>query len=288
MTYIRIDPSQGMSVGQTMVDAGHRSQAALERLSSLANAGGLGAWSGAVASEVGYARTVIENAVAAWLTQGVDMLQRLNILVAEQRASSVIGSVGTGPSAQALLGGSVVGGTTGTFPSGVDGFVGGNLASGSPIATSIIGGAATVGGTFLGQGITPMGGATSTVGGVFFGDGITSMGSGSAIVGGPMRDTTGTLALAGAAQASQERFNATLAGLRASGGGLTSSTDPVIAAQTSRMWGDLIGRQGIGTSLLLAPSGSRITNSGSASAGYQITGNYGSSAIESPIKYGDD
>lgn len=297
MTYIRIDPSQGMSVGQTMVDAGQRSMSALERLSSLGSTGGLGSYAGTVVTEIGYARAAIERAIEGWLRQGVDMLQRLNVLVAEQRASSVIGSVGTGPSAQALLGGSaIVGGGSSGFtvdPAVVTGvvgggsIVGGTLLSGTTGVSSVLGGSAIVGGTYLGDGITAMGGGSAIVGGTYFGDGVTAMGGGPAIVGGVTRDMSGTMALAQVVQNKRERIDAALANMSAAGGaaGFTGGMDPITAAQTSRQFSDLMASQGIGTSLTLAPSGSRITSGGSVTPGFETTGTYGSSRIESPIKY---
>ncbi len=113
MSFISIDPAQGVQVGHVMVDAANRSLAALQRLSAVADSPGLGAWSGTVASEVGVARASIEHSVLAWLGQGEDMLRRLNALVRDQQASSAIGAVGSQPAAQGLLGAPVVGAMAG-------------------------------------------------------------------------------------------------------------------------------------------------------------------------------
>ncbi|WP_353987847.1 hypothetical protein [Ruicaihuangia caeni] len=266
MTWIRIDPAQALLVGVKMIDSALNGNAALDRLGALAGTPGLGAYAAAVESETLGARTRIARFNQDWIDQGTDMLARTNKLLADQRAASMVGTVGS--VSAAIIGGlGTLGGAPTSFSPTVMGGFSSYTGSAMPSIASIVGGT-TVGGT-----------------GPSFGSTTMSINSGAG---------SGPMALAAVVQKRQEAMRAKLdAASRAGAAGARTSNDlgvqAVVNSQTIKQYWNTIGRIDASQSLILAPSGSRINSSGSVSAGYQSVGSYGSVKIEAPIyrdKYG--
>ena len=160
--------------------------------------------------------TAVETVTEVYLRLAIDVLQRAIAAVQDAQMPSAVGSVGSVSSA--IIGGSTVGG-----------FV---LGEASPVSTAVIGGS-TVGGFVLGEASSVstaiLGGTT---GGGFVRDSPSAVGMaviGGATVGGYFHGGgnwgSGVMALAQAAQNSQERQQAILGRLQASGGGSAPSGD---------------------------------------------------------------
>ena len=193
--WIWLDPQELASAGvllrdvsQELIDSTHRTRAAC-------CVTGLGRHAGPLMAEAETVVRQVETVTEVYLRLAIDVLQRAIAAVQDAQMPSAVGSVGSVSSA--IIGGSTVGG-----------FV---LGEASSVSTAIIGGT-TVGGFVIDSpssvGMSVIGGAT--VGGYFHGGG--NWGS-------------GVMALAQAAQNSQERQQAILGRLQASGGGSAPSGD---------------------------------------------------------------
>ncbi|MEV1130073.1 hypothetical protein [Agromyces sp. NPDC049794] len=245
-----------------MLEGGLRGNQALDRLTALAGTAGLGAYAGTVDAELQAARASIVRHTQSWIDQGSDMLARTNRLLADQQAASMIGTVGS--VSAAIIGGAAVVGGTGSaggvyFPE----------PTGPVFGPTIVGGTGSAGGVYFPEPTGPV-----------FGPTIVGGASASADAFAANNPLTAVIA------ARQERSRAQLAAMSSgpmTGGANDLAVQAVTNSQSNKTFFEIMDRQAAATSLITAPSGSRINSSGSTSVGYQSAGTYGSIKIESPI-----
>ncbi len=193
MTWIRLDPAELGGTGAHLRDVSAALIDSAARVRTACCLAGLGRHAGPLMAEGETVAAQMITMTEGYLRLGIDILQRAIIAVRDGQLVSAVGNVGVGVLATSVVGG---GG-----PAVVGGMV---LGSATPM-TSVIGGSATIGGFVLDNATSLTGviGGPTTVGGTFLGGG------------GGM----GSMALAQAAQNSQDRQRAILDRLRSQGGG---------------------------------------------------------------------
>ncbi|SDP38753.1 hypothetical protein SAMN04489867_2274 [Pedococcus dokdonensis] len=214
--WIWLDPHELAWAGVLLRDVSQELIGSTQRTRTACCAPGLGRHAGPLMAEADTVVRQVDMVTEIYLRLAIDVLQRAIAAVQSQQMGSVVGSVGSVSSA-------IIGGTT------VGGFV---LGATSPVTTSVVGGV-TLGGLVYG-GSDGSSLTTSVVGGTMVGGLVYGTGSpspsavsigGGYYHGGGSGMASGVMALAGAAQASQERQQAILARMKASAGGGVSSTD---------------------------------------------------------------
>jgi hypothetical protein len=207
MTWVRLDPQEMGVMGAHIRDIAVSLQDAARRIDAACCAPGLGRHAGPLMGEGRSLSARVVGVTETYLRQGIDILQRAIAAVQDSQLVSTVGGTGS-------------------------------------ISAGIIG-ATTVGGTLLTSGTVSMGMGTMTLGGFSLTDGITIGGTGSmtiggtGFVGGGSGMAGGIMALAGAAQQSQQRQDAIMARLRSGGGGVVSG-DPGNQALV-----DMVNRQSL-------------------------------------------
>ena len=213
MTWVRLDPTELAVTGAHLRALGLAYVDAASRVRAVCCGPGLGRHAGPLMAEGEAVAATITRVTEDYLRQAVDILLRAVVALRDQQLVSSLGGVGT--VSTAIIGGTYVGGHSwsdgitigGSSSSVVGGFVLGEVGP----TTSVVGGPATVGGFVLApSSLTAVVGGPTTVGGTY-------LGGGGAMAGGIM-------ALAGAAQRSQERSAAIIARLQAGQGVATGVT----------------------------------------------------------------
>lgn len=212
MTWIRLDPQEIGNTGAHLRDVSAALIDSAARVRAACCQPGLGRHAGPLMAEGDSLSTRTISLTEGYLRLGIDILQRAIAAVQDNQLVSSLGGIGS-------VSASVIGGST------VGGFV---LGEASSVSTAVIGGS-TVGGFVLGA-VSPV--STAVIGGTTVGGFVIDSPSsiGASVIGGTTgyfhgggNWGSGVMALAGAAQNSQERQDAIMARLRASGGGGTGS-----------------------------------------------------------------
>lgn len=265
MTWVRIDKDSVESAMTRTIEVSRRAIVVLDGYQGLGETTGLGDLGPGTAELVASSWRALTDAWETYLRESIALVEKVLELVRDQRAASVVGVVNEGglsPS-EAIVGGTIVGGFGGgwTLTGDATSLIGGAAIVGGTVvgaATAMSAGSAIVGGTLVGA-ATPMGSGASTVGGFLLGD-ATRVGGGSAIVGGT--PTYANDPLMRAAIAAQERG------------------DTRLASQMLGVSGTINDSINHSISLTLAPNGARSMGSYGPSPGYEPYGSYG---IEVPI-----
>ena len=230
MSWVSLDPQELGATGAHLRDASAALLDSAARVRAACCIPGLGRHSAPLMGEGEALAVRTIRMTEDYLRLGIDILQRAIVAIRDGQLVSAVGGVGT--VSAAVIGGTYVGGHS--WSDGITVGGGSSMTIGGTSWSDGItvggGSSMTIGGTSWSDGITVGGGSSMTIGGTSWSDGLTIGGGGTSIVGGAgsfvgggSGMAGGVMALAGAAQKSQERQQAILAALRASGGGTTTS-----------------------------------------------------------------